>query len=354
MKKIIISLSVIGAVAAVAIGASTAFFSDTETSTGNTFTAGAIDLKIDSESHYNGLICRQVNSTGPFLWLEPLANPPTLPTAEQLALEVYNTACDVTWSETDLGATNKFFNLRDIKPGDVGENTISLHLTNNDGWGRFVISAVKDYNNTCTEPEAAASTTSSELCTVAIPENQTPGSGELSQSISFFAWLDQGAIPGFQCNDPSDTSSTGARCPEDRTEGDNVQQCDALDPLNPQTPTSVNCAEPTVITPGPVDDVNNIDNSTEIDEVHNIWLALDPIFDAYCTTGQPVNGHNNYGLCHGLADDGRMVGSVTYYFGLGWSIPTTVANEAQTDSLIADLSFQAVQHRNNPGPTPTF
>ena len=42
MKKILISLAVIGAVGAIAAGATGAFFSDTETSTGNTFTAGAI------------------------------------------------------------------------------------------------------------------------------------------------------------------------------------------------------------------------------------------------------------------------------------------------------------------------
>ncbi|HBB53974.1 TPA: hypothetical protein DCZ79_00530, partial [Candidatus Nomurabacteria bacterium] len=42
-KKIIVSLSVVAAVAAITVGATTAFFSDTETSTGNTFTAGAID-----------------------------------------------------------------------------------------------------------------------------------------------------------------------------------------------------------------------------------------------------------------------------------------------------------------------
>lgn len=44
-KKILISLSVIGAVAAIAVGGTIAYFSDTETSTGNTFTAGELDLK---------------------------------------------------------------------------------------------------------------------------------------------------------------------------------------------------------------------------------------------------------------------------------------------------------------------
>ncbi len=50
MKKILISLSIVGAVAAIAIGATTAFFSDTETSTGNTFSAGTIDIAIDTQN----------------------------------------------------------------------------------------------------------------------------------------------------------------------------------------------------------------------------------------------------------------------------------------------------------------
>jgi len=45
-KKILISLSVIGAVAAIAIGGTVAYFTDTETSKGNTFTAGTLDLSI--------------------------------------------------------------------------------------------------------------------------------------------------------------------------------------------------------------------------------------------------------------------------------------------------------------------
>ncbi len=44
MKKIVISLVVIGVVGVVAIGGTIAYFSDTETSTGNTFTAGTLDL----------------------------------------------------------------------------------------------------------------------------------------------------------------------------------------------------------------------------------------------------------------------------------------------------------------------
>ncbi len=46
MKRILVSLSIIGMVTAIAIGGTIAYFSDVETSAGNTFTAGTLDLKI--------------------------------------------------------------------------------------------------------------------------------------------------------------------------------------------------------------------------------------------------------------------------------------------------------------------
>ncbi len=101
MKKILISVSIIAGVAAIVVGATTAFFSDTETSTGNTFTAGAIDLTVDSQASYNG-----------------------------------QSVAEATWTATDLGAEHKFFNFADVKPGDSGENTISLHVNDKDAWLR--------------------------------------------------------------------------------------------------------------------------------------------------------------------------------------------------------------------------
>ena len=50
MKKIILSLAVIAVVAVVAVGATRAYFSDTETSTGNTFTAGTIDIAVNGQN----------------------------------------------------------------------------------------------------------------------------------------------------------------------------------------------------------------------------------------------------------------------------------------------------------------
>ena len=48
MKKILYSAGLIVFVAALALGATGAFFSDTETSTGNILQAGKLDLKIET------------------------------------------------------------------------------------------------------------------------------------------------------------------------------------------------------------------------------------------------------------------------------------------------------------------
>jgi len=57
-KKVIVSLAVIGIVAAVAIGATIAYFSDTATSANNMFVAGTIDLTVDHRYQtYNGVDC---------------------------------------------------------------------------------------------------------------------------------------------------------------------------------------------------------------------------------------------------------------------------------------------------------
>lgn len=59
-KRIIGSSVMLLAVLAVIVGGTGAFFSDTETSTGNVFTAGSIDLKIDhTKASYNGESCEE-------------------------------------------------------------------------------------------------------------------------------------------------------------------------------------------------------------------------------------------------------------------------------------------------------
>ena len=52
-KKIILSLSVIGVVAAIAIGGTIAYFSDTETAKANIISAGTIDIAVNDENPWN-------------------------------------------------------------------------------------------------------------------------------------------------------------------------------------------------------------------------------------------------------------------------------------------------------------
>ena len=49
MKKILLSLVMIAVVSSVAVGATKAYIDDTETSLGNTFSAGTLDLKVDGQ-----------------------------------------------------------------------------------------------------------------------------------------------------------------------------------------------------------------------------------------------------------------------------------------------------------------
>ena len=146
-KKIIISLGIIGLAAAIAIGATTAFFSDTETSTGNTFTAGAIDLKIDNTSYVT-------DNAG-----ELVASPSN------------------TWTLDDL-IGKLFFSFADLKPGDIGEDTISLHVYDNDAYACMAVDITATPENGINNPEALAGDVTEE--------------GELQNYLQFAFWADDG------------------------------------------------------------------------------------------------------------------------------------------------------------------
>ena len=149
--------------------------------------------------------------------------------------------------------------------------------------------------------------------------------------MNFNVWLDQGIIPGFQC--PDDTAS----CTADANEGDNI----------------FNQGDVQLASPGPID-------------VGGETYTLGPILAAYravlnsnnaCTgSANDPDGDgvttNDLGACQGLPTDGHLVGSTTYYFGVGWELPSGTGNAVQSDNFVANMDFQVVQYRNNP--TPTF
>lgn len=167
-KKILISLSIIAAIAAVVIGGTTAFFSNTETSTGNTFIAGAIDLKIDNECHLNGRVCAWYKNDNGF------------PPGYYWDGDPAQGSCDCTWELMDLDG-KAIFNFTDVKPGDDGEDTISLHVDTNPAWVCAEISNVMQTENGCNSPELKVDGT----C-----DTPGPGQGELWDNLTFSIWMD--------------------------------------------------------------------------------------------------------------------------------------------------------------------
>lgn len=186
-------------------------------------------------------------------------------------------SCDPNWELKDLTVTDQFFDFSDLKPGDFGENTISLHVYNNDAYMCMNTSNYTDLEVTPgVEPETEAG-----------DSDNTPGAlGELAQHLDFFAWYDDG------------------------------------------------------------------DNVWESDEVK--------------ITNEPVAGNvflNNWS--YGLYTPGNvMPQSSTKYVGLAWCFGTmggvdTFAltcdgadqsyNQAQTDQVLADIGFYVEQARNNEG-----
>ncbi|QQS38533.1 hypothetical protein IPM62_04070 [Candidatus Woesebacteria bacterium] len=158
MKKVLSSFFVIGIIGILVVYSTNAFFSDTETSKGNVFEAGKVDLLVGSECTYNGQA---------------------------------STECG-TWDSTNL-ALEKLFNFSDIKPGDYGENTINLRVEDNPSWLCMAIVSTSNDDTSSTEPELQE-----------LGETQEDAAnlwdGELRQNMTFHVWADVcdlfPAVPG--------------------------------------------------------------------------------------------------------------------------------------------------------------
>ena len=222
-----------------AISATMAYFNDTETSAGNTFTAGSIDLQID-----------------------------------------YQCGNNCYYSSKDLGPGDTFFSHCDVKPGDTGEVTISWHVTSNKAWGRLTMSDLMDYEYGCTEPEEESDNTCG---------NAGLGEGEMSQYLTFTAWVDEGDVKGWQCGD------NHGGCTADSEEGDNIY------------------------------------NGT---------------YDKYI--GQDVSVADF--MANGIEIPDELNPNTTYYVGLQWNLPFSTPNIVQSDSMVASIVMEVVQSRNNPTP----
>jgi spore coat-associated protein N len=148
MKKILISLMTIAMMAALIGGGVFAYFNDVETSTGNTFTAGTLDLTVDG------------------------ANP---------------------WASAKITAA-------DMKPGSSGAVDCTLvNAGNLAGTLTVDIKSLVDSQGTCTEPECVneGGTYSGGVCTGNTPVN-------LSTKMDIVVWVDNGAGGGTANNGVKD------------------------------------------------------------------------------------------------------------------------------------------------------
>ena len=261
--RLLLSGAVIATAAAFIIGATFAIFSDTETSTGNQLVAGALDLKIDNTSYYNGVL-----------------------------------NAGTTWTLDDL--TNQlFFDFTDVKPNDLGEDTISLHAENY-SWVCADFTLTENNDNTCTTNELEDDPLCSE-------DNQNPFDGELAQNIEFAFWTDDG--DNVLENDEEIIASGTA---------DNV-----LD-------SQITLADSQTNNLGDPDGDPMIGGETHY--IAKAWcfgdLTLDPLVQ---NNEGPESDQTPANSTGGVSCDGSLLDDST-----------------QSDRVLADITFTAVQSRHNP------
>lgn len=253
-KKIIMSLSVIAAVSAAVVGGTGAFFSDSETSTGNTFTAGSIDLSIGSQFSSNN------NANG-------------LPATQPLLADNNGRA---------------LYNFTDLKPGDFGSGSFDLSVTSNEAYACAMTQITSTPENTPIDPEIGSGDSA---------VLNGPNDGELQNFLQFAIFADQ--------------NGNGVRDPSEPL---NVNQYGAGDG-NGFTTTELGgagwiaVADPTS---------------------PNTWLTIPSLAPS-------IPYHAGFMYCFGNFDANGVCGLDLL----------DNDNVAQTDSISGNLTFQAIQTRNN-------
>ena len=261
---------IVGVIAAATAGLNGTLgtFSDTEVSTGNTLATGAIDLKIDNTSYYDGAVSTSTS------WSTP----------------------------KDLKPGDYFFNFRDLKPGDWGEDTISFHVNTNNSWACMYIKKTKNDDVTCNTPEQKDDPTCNE------PDSDIYD-GDLAQAIQIIFWAD---------------------------DGDNVLEQDEYSKIFKQ---------------GHIIDFTANSWWTVADKSNNVWTG-----GSNTPLAGGVTKYIGKAWCFGTMDlsnlpkqDGGNKGRNPTQPGMGVKCDGShVNNKSQTDLLNLDVKFYATQQKNSP------
>ncbi|OYR86349.1 hypothetical protein DJ71_06460, partial [Halorubrum sp. E3] len=174
-RKLLAGLGAVGVASAGAGLGTTAYFNDTESFDGNTLTAGQLDLLVDWQQTYDfgegdqfvsahpdhdGDGEQSVEIDGEVFRYSDFpdeededsngANLPVLDCENIPPLEEADFGTDPVTGE-EMGS---LVQLTDVKPGDSGEITFSLHLCDNPGYIWMQAGNVSDDGGTFTEPES--------------------------------------------------------------------------------------------------------------------------------------------------------------------------------------------------------
>jgi predicted ribosomally synthesized peptide with SipW-like signal peptide len=286
-RKALMGLGTIGVAGAAAGMGTSALFSDEESFTNNSITAGTLNMVVDAE------IVATVDND---YW-------------DTLSLEG-------TSQTADGSAVDMAIDIDDAKPGDW--LIICFEITNeeNPGYVQISTSNLVDDENTVTEPEADSDEENNS-------ETDTPidGEGELAEAMLATTW-----------NEFDDTT-TG----DDRSDLSGLQYPTNQDGDDkPSHSWDSGRAED-----GNVSGESNIDY-TNLRQAHDNFSSGVVVRDS-SSNNQPV-GTNATDVDGPAADYDPAV------FYLLLEIPKSVGNEIQSDSVGLDLTFESEQVRNNNNP----
>jgi len=202
-RQILAGMGAVGLASAGAGLGTTAYFSDTESFSGNTLEAGTLDLKLDYKSTYMGGPGRlehvqamgypDATDLGDGRYL--LGQAPTPEDEIEWENLVQSNEFDFCSPEADEYLVNgdeiPVFSLEDIKPGDSGEVTVSLHICDNPAWVTMNGALYDNLENGMNEAEMEAL----DLNAGAV--------GELADEIEVCVWYDE------DCDNVYEPTGTG-------------------------------------------------------------------------------------------------------------------------------------------------